>query len=87
MTDLRFDGSGDAPPARGSLCVEVDCGKRRADWVHYQENPAGHFFNSGDPLIGAGDRVMVRGMPGIAIPAGAAPVAEVRLLAPARRKV
>lgn len=52
MTDPRYDGSVDAPPARGILCVEDGCGQGRVHENHDDANDHGHFFNGGDgPLV------------------------------------
>jgi hypothetical protein len=45
----KFDGSEDAPLARGTLCA--DCGELRSHWNHNVRNPKSHFFNTGRPVI------------------------------------
>lgn len=49
MTDHRYDGSLDAPPAPGSLCVEPECGLPRSAMIHLAKD--GHFFNGETPLL------------------------------------
>lgn len=66
MSDPRYDGSADAPFARGSLCVEEGCAQPRAAIVHDDGNDEGHFFNDGStPLISERSRSNVETVPAV----------------------